>query len=124
MREPARGATDLTRDPAAAHKAPFWGTLKMFCTRPVLKLASLGSGATQIVTIGLGNFAELFLMREKVMTLQDIALWYALVVAIWMSGGMVVSGKIIDRMTRTSRVPNAMAPAFSLVVLLPLYLAF
>jgi predicted MFS family arabinose efflux permease len=124
MREPARGATDIRRDAAAAAKAPFWGTLKMFVTRPVLMLASLGSGATQFVTYGLGNFAVLFLMREKGMTLQEIALWYALVVGIGMSGGMVVSGKIIDRMTRTSRTAYAMAPALSLAVSLPLYLAF
>jgi hypothetical protein len=43
--------------------------------------AALGSGATQFVTYGLGNFAVLFLMREKGMTLEDVALWYALVVA-------------------------------------------
>jgi MFS family permease len=124
MREPPRGATDLRRDAEGPDKAPFWGTLKMFVTRPVLMLAALGSGATQFVTYGLGNFAVLFLMREKGMTLQEIALWYALVVAIGMSGGMVVSGKIIDRMTRTSRVAYAMAPAISLAISLPLYLGF
>jgi predicted MFS family arabinose efflux permease len=124
MREPARGATDLHRDTGAAEKAPFWGTLKMFLTRRVLMLAALGSGATQFVTYGLGNFAVLFLMREKGMTLQEIALWYALVVGIGMSGGMVVSGKVIDRLTRTSRTAYAMAPALSLAVSLPLYLAF
>jgi predicted MFS family arabinose efflux permease len=126
MREPERGATDLRRDGGAAEKAPFWGTLKMFVTRPALMLAALGSGATQFITYGLGNFAVLFLMREKGMTLQEIALWYALVVGVGMSGGMVVSGKIIDRMTRTrtSRVAYAMAPAISLAISLPLYLAF
>lgn len=124
MREPARGATDLRRDARAAEKAPFWGTLRMFLTHPVLMLAALGSGATQFVTYGLGNFAVLFLMREKGMTLEEIALWYALVVGVGMSGGMVVSGKVIDKLTRSSRVPYAMAPAISLAISLPLYLAF
>ena len=124
MREPERGATDTYQDPAAFEKAPFWGTLKMFFTHPALMRAALGSGATQFVTYGLGNFAVLFLMREKGMTLQDVAIWYALAMAIGMGGGMLVSGRVIDRMTRVSRVPYAMAPAVSLAVSLPLYVAF
>lgn len=124
MRDPARGATDLRKDPDAAAKAPFWATAKMFFTHPILMRAALGGGATQFVTYGLGNFTVLFLMREKGMTLEDVAIWYALVVGIGMSGGMIVSGRIIDRMTRTSRVAYAMAPAVSLSMALPLYIAF
>ena len=124
MRDPARGATDLRKDPDAEAKAPFWATTRMFFTHPVLMRASLGSGATQFVTYGLGNFTVLFLMREKGMTLEDVAIWYALVVGIGMSAGMLVSGRIIDRMTRTSRVAYALAPAVSLALALPLYVAF
>jgi predicted MFS family arabinose efflux permease len=124
MRDPERGATDIRRDPEASEKAPFWGTIKMFFTHPVLMRASLGSGATQFVTYGLGNFTVLFLMREKGMTLEDVAIWYALVVGVGMSAGMFVSGRVIDRMTRTSRVAYAMAPAISLAISLPLYVAF
>jgi predicted MFS family arabinose efflux permease len=124
MREPERGATDLVRDPSAAEKAPFWGTVKMFFTHPVLMRAALGSGATQFITYGLGNFTVLFLMREKGMTLEQVAIWYALVVGIGMSAGMLVSGKIIDRLTRRSRVAYAMAPAVSLAIALPLYVVF
>ena len=60
----------------------------MFFSRPVLLLVALGSGATQFVTYGLGNFTTLFLMREKGMTLSEVALWYALLVGIGMSAGM------------------------------------
>jgi predicted MFS family arabinose efflux permease len=124
LRDPARGATDLHKDPQAETKAPFCATTKMFFTHPVLMRASLGSGATQFVTYGLGNFTVLFLMREKGMTLEDVAIWYALVVGLGMSAGMLVSGRVIDRATRTSRVAYAMAPAISLAVALPLYVAF
>jgi predicted MFS family arabinose efflux permease len=124
MRDPARGATDLHKDPQAETKAPFWATTKMFFTHPVLMRAALGSGATQFVTYGLGNFTVLFLMREKGMTLENVAIWYALVVGVGMSAGMLVSGRVIDRMTRSSRVAYAMAPAISLAVALPLYVAF
>jgi MFS family permease len=122
IREPARGGFDSSG--AVTASAPFWGTMRMFFTHPVLMLAALGSGATQFVTYGLGNFAVLFLMREKGMTLGDVAIWYALVVGIGMSAGMIISGKLIDRFTRQSRSIYAIAPALSLVVALPFFVGF
>lgn len=124
MREPERGATDLHRDPDAQTKAPFWRTMKMFFTHPLLMRASLGSGATQFVTYGLGNFAVLFLMREKGMTLEEVAVWYALVIGVGMSAGMLVSGRLLDKFTRHSRTAFAVAPAVSLALALPLYVGF
>jgi predicted MFS family arabinose efflux permease len=123
MREPVRGATDVAVA-TTTEKARFWPTVGMFFSHPVLMLAALGSGATQFVTYGLGNFAVLFLMREKGMVLGEVALWYALVIAIGMGGGMIVSGRVIDRMTRRSRAGYAVAPAVSLAIAMPFYLAF
>ncbi|MHA6718671.1 spinster family MFS transporter [Sphingomonas sp. RS6] len=124
LREPERGATDPVRTGTPTGKAPFWPTLRMFFSNPVLLLASLGSGATQFVTYGLGNFSVLFLMREKGMALGEVAIWYALVLAIGMGGGMVLSGWVVDRMTRRSRTGYATAPALSLAVAMPFYIAF
>ncbi|NYT40645.1 MFS transporter [Sphingomonas sp. R-74633] len=125
IREPKRGATDLaTAAPAPAAKAPFWGTVGMFFTHPVLMLAALGSGATQFVTYGLGNFAVLFLMREKGMTLTEIALWYAIVVGVGMSAAMLISGRVIDRLSRRSRLVYALGPAVSLAIAMPFYVGF
>lgn len=125
VREPRRGATDV--NPVAtstAAKAPFWGTCAMFFTHPVLMLAALGSGATQFVTYGLGQFAVLFLIREKGMTLPEIAIWYALVVGIGMSAAMLISGRIIDRLSRRGRTVYALGPAISLAIAMPFYVAF
>ena len=58
------------------------------------------------------------------MTLKEVAVWYALVAAVGMGSGMIVSGRVIDRMTRRSRVAYASVPALSLVCALPFYLAF
>lgn len=124
VREPARGATDKVRAADDAGKARFWPTVGMFLSHPILMLAALGSGATQFVTYGLGNFAVLFLMREKGMELGDVAIWYALVLALGMGGGMVISGRVIDRMTRRSRAGYAVAPALSLAIAMPFYIAF
>ena len=124
IREPVRGATDTVVDPTARELAAFWPTVRSFFGNPVLLLVALASGATQFVTYGLGNFAVLFLIREKGMTLAQIAIWYALVVAIGMSGSMLASGRVIDRMTRRSRAAYAIAPALSLAIAAPFYLGF
>src|SRR5947208_1442437 len=68
-------------------KSSFTDTLRMFFSRKSLVLAALGSGATQMITYGMGNFTTLFLMREKGMTLKEVAVWYALVAAIGMGSG-------------------------------------
>lgn len=127
VKEPRRGGLDMaagTSPATAPVRAGFWDTVKMFFSNPVLVLASLGSGVTQIVTYGLGNFAVLFLMREKGMELGDVALWYALVVAIGMGGGIFASGWLIDRYTKRSRKAYALLPAISLSLALPFYIAF
>ena len=96
----------------------------MFFSRPTLVLAALGSGATQFITYGVGNFTTLFLMREKGMTLRQVAVYYALVVGIGMSAGMFVSGRVIDRLTRRSKAAYAMVPAVSLILAVPFYVGF
>jgi MFS family permease len=122
VREPVRGRFDVGT--AHAVKSGFGETLRAFFSRRTLVLAALGSGATQMITYGLGNFTTLFLMREKGMTLREVAVWYALVAAIGMGSGMIVSGRVIDRLTRRSRAAYATVPALSLALALPFYLAF
>jgi MFS family permease len=122
VREPPRGGLD--RAPLAGAKAGFWPTVAMFFSRPSLLLAALASGATQFITYGAGNFTTLFLMREKGMSLHEVAVWYALVVAVGMGGGIFVSGRVIDRFTRRSKAAYALIPALSLTLAVPLFLGF
>ena len=122
--EPRRGGLDRIADQGPASKTGFRQTLAMFISRPSLMLAALASGATQFVTYGLINFAVLFLMREKGMTLHQVAIYYALVVAIGMGGSMLASGRAIDRFTRRSKQAYGLVPAASLTLALPFYLAF
>jgi predicted MFS family arabinose efflux permease len=120
--EPPRGGLDRTA--AAEQNSGFSQTLAMFFSRPALVLVALGSGATQFITYGAGNFTVLFLMREKGMTLEQVAVYYALIVGIAMSAGIFVSGRMIDRFTRRSKVAYALLPAASLVLAVPFYLGF
>lgn len=124
VREPRRGGLDGIAHDAKPQKAGFWPTFKMFFSRPTLVVAALGSGATQFITYGLGNFTVLFLQREKGMALEEVAVWYALVVGIAMSAGIFISGRMIDRYTRKSKVAYAMLPAISLVFAVPFYICF
>jgi predicted MFS family arabinose efflux permease len=123
VREPARGGLDQT-PAAASDPARFWDTARTFFSRPSLVLVALGSGATQLITYGVGNFTTLFLMREKGMTLDEIAVWYALVVGIAMSAGMLVSGRMLDRFVSRSRTAYATLPAVSLALAIPFYVGF
>lgn len=130
VKEPKRGGLDvatdakLASDNASDDKAGFGDTLKMFFTTPSLLLISLGSGATQFITYGMGNFTVLFLMREKGMELSEVALYYALVVGIGMGGGIYASGKMIDKFTKRSKQAYALLPALALVLAIPLYAGF
>ena len=122
--EPRRGGLDRISDEVTASKTGFRQTLAMFISRPSLVLVALASGATQFVTYGQLNFAVLFLVREKGMTLKQVAVYYALVVAIGMGRSMLASGRAIDRFTRRSKQAYALVPAASLALALPFYLAF
>jgi MFS family permease len=128
VREPERGGLDrspltdgLTR---TAARTGFIQTIVMFFSRRSLVLAAFASGATQLITYGAGNFTVLFLMREKGMTLNQVAIYYALVVAFGMGGGIFVSGRVIDRFTRRSKQAYALIPAISLALAVPFYIAF
>jgi predicted MFS family arabinose efflux permease len=125
VREPARGGLDHA--PAAQAKpakARFWKTVGMFFSTPSLLLVSLASGATQIVTYGILNFTTLFLMREKAMTLHEVAVWYALVIGVGASAGIFVSGRVIDLFVHRAKQAYALIPAMALVLAIPFFIGF
>lgn len=126
VKEPVRGNMDSHRPATAVPetRAGLVASISQFFRNPLLLMASLASGAGNFITYGLLNFTTLFLMREKGMTLNDVAVWYALVVAVGMGGGIYASGRIVDRFAARSRAAYATVPAVSLVVALPFFLGF
>jgi predicted MFS family arabinose efflux permease len=128
VREPARGGLDAA--PAAhtfsAKPAPggFWSTCRMFFSHPVLLRVSLACAATQFVTYAVLNFTTLFLMREKGMTLNEIAVYYAVLVGAGIGLGMYVSGRLIDRLARRSKAAYGYLPAIALALAIPFFIAF
>lgn len=125
--EPKKGGLDSqAASPGAGTKpsAGFWDTFVMFFTRPVLLLVSLACGAIQFVTYATLNFTTLFLMREKGMTLEELAVYYALLLGIGMSAGMYASGWLVDRFGSKSKVAFAAVPAIGLALAIPFFLGF
>ena len=133
VREPVRGGLDKT--PIAQpplHNSPalppaaagFRATVAMFFSRPVLLMVSLACGATQFVTYATLNFTTLFLMREKGMTLTEIAIYYALLIGVGICAGMYVSGRLIDRFAPRSKQAYALVPAVALVLAIPFFVGF
>jgi predicted MFS family arabinose efflux permease len=124
VREPVRGGLDPAPVAHTATRAGFRATVAMFFSRPVLLLVSLASGATQFVTYASLNFTTLFLMREKGMTLDEIAIYYALLIGIGVSAGMYVSGRLIDRFAPRGKQAYALVPAAALALAIPFFIGF
>jgi len=138
VREPERGGLDVAEAPAEIPaeiiaekparenviRESFWKTCGMFFTRPVLVLVSLASGATQFVTYASINFTTLFLMREKGMTLGEVAVWYALLVGIAVSAGIFISGRLVDVFVPKARSAYAWIPAIALLLAIPPFIGF
>jgi len=124
--EPPRGGNDAPEVAARSDlpRSSFAATIGRFFANPVLLLASVASGGANFITYGISNFATLLLMREKGMTLSQVAVWYALVVAVAMSGGIYVSGRLIDRFTTRSRAAYGTIPALSLLLAVPFFIGF
>ena len=124
--EPERGRFDpVPASPVIAERSESFGqAIRNFFGNKILLVAALASGAANFITYGLSNFATLFLMREKGMVLEEVAIWYALAVGIGMGAGIFVSGRLIDRFGAKTKTAYATLPALSLVVALPFFLAF
>ena len=124
--EPERGRFDpAPLAPIAPERGESFGqAIRGFFGNRILAVAALASGAANFITYGLSNFATLFLMREKGMALEEVAIWYALAVGLGMGAGIFVSGRLIDRFGAANKAAYATIPAFSLILALPFFLGF
>lgn len=129
VKEPKRGAMDPTPKQvetvsAAEEAAKFGATFKMFFGRPVLFLTALASGGAAFVGYALLNFTTLFLMREKGMTLEQIAIYYALLLGVCMGAGGYASGWLVDKLGQKSKQAYALVPAVALAIAIPFFIGF
>ena len=127
VREPKRGQFDaIAPEPASslAHHAAGLGmfkTLGLFIRTPKLLLTALSSGLTAFVGYGLLNWTPSFLMREKGMTLEQIALYYAVILGLSMAIGTWASGYIVDKLAPRRPAAYALVPGFAILLSLPFF---
>ena len=127
VREPVRGGLDRSAGAGMTEtlaNASVGATCRMFFTRRVLLLVALASAANQFITYATANFATLFLMEEKGMTLEQVAVWYALLILFAMGGGIFLAGRLVDRYAPRDKRAYALVPAIGLVIALPFFVAF
>lgn len=126
VREPERGATDtqVTTMADAGDGPTFGATMRMFFSRSDLTLVALAAGATQFITYATLGFTTLFLMREKAMTLDEVAIWYALVLGVGVSGGIYLSGRLVDRYAVQRPEAYGLIPAIGLALAVPFFIGF
>ena len=126
LREPVRGGLDAPHAGATSppSRAAFWPTCRKFFANPVFLRLSIATGVTQIVTYATLGFTSLFLMREKGMTLREVAVYYALLVGVAVIAGMYTSGRLIDRYATHGKTAYATLPALALAIAIPFFIGF
>jgi predicted MFS family arabinose efflux permease len=128
VREPKRGQFDaIAPEPAnsLAHHAAGLGmfkTIGLFVRTPKLLATALSSGLTAFVGYGLLNWIPSFLIREKGMTLEQIALYYSLTLGITMAIGTWASGFIVDKLGAKRPVAYALVPGAAILISLPFFI--
>lgn len=124
VREPRRGATENSPPPLSDEKAPsLLSTIGIFLTLPTLRLLLPASGLLAFVSYGLLNWLPAYLMRERGMMLEEVALWFGPAAGICMGIGIWGGGAIVNIGARKSLKAYAWAPAASAFIGCPFLLA-
>ncbi|PKP82675.1 MAG: MFS transporter [Alphaproteobacteria bacterium HGW-Alphaproteobacteria-18] len=124
VREPRRGATENSPPPPSEEKAPsLLSTIGIFLTLPTLRLLLPASGLLAFVSYGLLNWLPAYLMRERGMVLEEVALWFGPAAGICMGLGIWGGGAIVNIGARKSLKAYAWAPAASAFIGCPFLLA-
>jgi predicted MFS family arabinose efflux permease len=131
VREPKRGAMDHTatvsREQAeaiAAEKSGFITTFWDFMSRPSLLWAALGCGMCAFVGYCALGWNVSFLVRVKGINYGEVALFYALMLAVAMGLGTWISGALVDWLAKRSKVWYALLPAAAIALAIPFWLAY
>lgn len=124
VREPPRGVFDPPRRPgegASGSPPALAGTIALFVSTPKLLWTALSAGFTSFVGYGLLNWVPSFLIREKGMTLEELALFYSLVLGISSGLGTWASGFLVDRLGARRPWAYALVPGVAILLALPFF---
>ena len=122
VREPVRGRLDGSASLAA--RPSIFTAIGAFLGRPKLLLTAIAAGLTAFVGYAAQSWAPAFLMREKGMTLGEVALWYSLTIGISGVVGTWLSGVLVDRLGARRPAAYALIPGAAILLCLPFFLGF
>jgi len=133
VREPKRGAKDVKLDthmqeaPTTAlddERPQFFRTMKEFFGNPTLTWLAFAAGMCSFVGYAVLNWTVPFLIREKGINMGEVALYYALMLAVAMGLGNWLSGVLVDWLGKRSRRAYALVPAAAMTLAIPFYILF
>jgi MFS family permease len=127
VREPQRGKMDTGAARAsvdAGERSGFMETVKDFFTNPVLFWTSIGCGLFAFVGYVATNWNVSFLVRVKGINFGEIALWYSLMIAVCAGAGTLLSGALVDWLSKRSKVWFGLLPAIAIGLSGPFWLAY
>jgi MFS family permease len=118
VREPSRGALDP--QPASAKpRASVASAASAFIRKPALGFTALSAGLTAFVGYALLNWTPAFLMREKGMSLTELAVWYSTVSGLTTAFGTWLSGFLVDRLGARRPAAYALVPGVAVLLAAP-----
>lgn len=100
---------------------PFGQTVRAFLADPLFRTAAIGSGISSTITYSLFAWIPSFLMRDKGMTLGEVAAWYGVVSGCCNAFGVFFGGWLSDRVG--GRRGHALVPMVAAVLLAVVLLA-
>ena len=121
IREPKRGGLDLVALGAEAHAPapPMLRVITEFIANRTLVWTALGCGLSSFVGYAELSWNAPLLMRVKGMSLQEVSLYYSLVVGGTGVAGTLASGWLADRLGQLDRRWYAWIPAIAYALALP-----
>jgi MFS family permease len=90
-----------------------------FVRKPALGFTALSAGLTAFVGYALLNWTPAFLMREKGMSLTEIAVWYSTVSGLTTAVGTWLSGVLVDRLGARRPAAYALVPGVAVLLAAP-----
>jgi predicted MFS family arabinose efflux permease len=120
LREPERGRLDDDRR-AAEGAATLTSHVRLFFADPLLPVTALATGFAAFVGYGTASWLPAFLMRDKGMTLDQVAVAYASVSGVAGIVGTLGGGFIADRLAPRWPGAGALLPAACFLASAPFF---
>jgi predicted MFS family arabinose efflux permease len=126
VREPKRGGLDIPADGQAEHEptSPLAESVARFFRNRTLTITAFSSGLSAFVGYAVLTWAPPFLIRVKGMGLEEVALYYSLVLGITGAIGTFGAGWLVDRLSRADPRWYAFVPALAFAVSIPCFIGF